>query len=533
MKTFIYLILVVMAFLVGCAKRETAVEAGIRTQTLLVGNDSEPITLDPHQCVDAGQRVLYALFEGLTSFDEVTMQAVPAVAERWDISPDGLAYTFYLRADARWSNGDPVTARDFAFSFKRILTPELASSYSYMLWDIRNAKAYIAGKLSDFAQVGVEVVDDRTLKIKLERPTPHLPLMAAHTTWLPLHRATVERYGKVEDRAAPWTKPENLVSNGPFTLVEWKPNEQIVVKKNPLYRAAASCRLERIVFFPTENREVEERNFRAGQVHVTSSMPSSKVSVYRERNPAVFRNDPMLHTGCLSINTTRPPLDNPKVRRALSLAVDREAIARVVYAGARLPANSLTPPHCGRYSPKTVLQHDAEKARALLSEAGYAGGKGLPPIELIYIDNETARIAEMIQESWRSELGVQVRLAKQEWKVLWQYIQTKQYAIAVIGPTADYPDPMGILGMCVSDGLLNITCWRNERFDELVAKAAREADLDRRYALFEEAEKLLLDEASFIPLVYGSMVYLKHPAVKGWVPSPLVIRRYQNVWLER
>ena len=176
------------------------------------------------------------------------MQAVPAVAERWEVSTDGLTWTFHLRADAKWSNGEPVTAHDFVFSFRRILTPALAAGYNYMLWPIPNAEAYCMGKITDFSAVDVEAVDDRTLRITLERPTPYLPVLAAHTTWFPVHRATVEKFGRFDDRTTAWTRAGNLVGNGPFTLVEWQPNVQVVVKKNPLYRDAAHNRLERIVF---------------------------------------------------------------------------------------------------------------------------------------------------------------------------------------------------------------------------------------------------------------------------------------------
>ena len=183
----------------GCAKRETPVEEGIRTRTLLIGNQNEPASLDPH-VVDAytDQIILVALFEGLAVLDEKTSQALPGVAERWDVSPDGLVYTFHLRADARWSNGDPVTSRDFAYSFQRILTPAFAAEYSYMLWPIKNAEAFNTGKLADFAAVGIATPDDATLRLTLERPTPYLLAIAAHQTWYPVPRATIEKFGRME-----------------------------------------------------------------------------------------------------------------------------------------------------------------------------------------------------------------------------------------------------------------------------------------------------------------------------------------------
>jgi oligopeptide transport system substrate-binding protein len=231
-------------------------------------------------------------------------------------------------------------------------------------------------------------------------------VLAAHTTWFPVHRATVEKFGRFDDRTTAWTRAGNLVGNGPFTLVEWQPNVQVVVKKNPLYRDAAHNRLERIVFFPTESPQVEERNFRSGQVHVTYGLPSAKISHYREKEAAVLRTDQTLAIWWVRYNTARPPFDNPKVRRALSLAVDRAAIARVVYNDSRLPACRLTPPHCGDYNPQVNVPTDFEAARRLLVEAGYAGGQGLPTLEMQFADSlELPRVAELIQETWRRELG--------------------------------------------------------------------------------------------------------------------------------
>src|ERR1051326_5514303 len=231
----------------GCAKRETPAEEGLRTKTLLLGNLAEPATLDPHLVNSlTDTNVLMALFEGLTLLDEKTSQPVPGVADKWEVSSDGLVYTFHVRADARWSNGDRVTARDFAFSFERMLSPKLAAEYSYMLWPIKNAQPFNAGTLTDFSAVGVKVIDDATLQITLERPTPYLPALAAHNTWMPVHRATLEKFGSVVDRSSHWTRPGNLVGNGPFTLTEWTPNARIIVTKNPRYWDAAHNGLERV-----------------------------------------------------------------------------------------------------------------------------------------------------------------------------------------------------------------------------------------------------------------------------------------------
>ncbi|HYD83597.1 MAG TPA: peptide ABC transporter substrate-binding protein, partial [Opitutus sp.] len=335
------------SLLTACSRREAPAEAAIASRTLLLGNLSEPAELDPHLATAyTDQNILIALFEGLTALDEKSSLPVPATAARWEVSPDGLTYTFHLRPDARWSNGDRVTAHDFAFSFQRILSPALAAEYSYMLWPIKNAEAFNTGRVTAFSDVGVAAIDDATLRLTLERPTPYLLSLAAHPTWFPVHRATIEKFGRADQRSTAWTRVGHLVGNGAFTLTEWSPNARLTVSENPLYWGSADNALERVTFFPTENPDVEERDFRAGQTHLTYSLPIEKIARYRNDSPEQLRLDPFLQTFFLRFNTTRPPLDNPRVRRALALALDRDAITAHILRGSRLPAAHLTPPDC-------------------------------------------------------------------------------------------------------------------------------------------------------------------------------------------
>ena len=303
-------------------------QAGNRTGTLHIGNGAEPGTLDPH-LVDAytDMRVIVALLEGLCAIDEQTSQAMPAAAERWEATPDGLTWTFHLRAGLQWSNGDPLTADDFVQSWRRALSPQLASPYAYFLFPIKNGEAFNAGKVTDPAALGLAAPDARTLVITLERPTPYLPLLAANCAWYPVNPRVLERLGGLTNRSTPWLTPKNFVGNGPFLLQEWTPNARIVVEKNPRYWDAGTVRLNRIVFYPIDNPDVEERNFRAGQLHVTYAVPLSKIPTYREQSPARLRADPLLRTFFIRFNTTKPPFDNPKLRRALSLAIDRGSIS--------------------------------------------------------------------------------------------------------------------------------------------------------------------------------------------------------------
>ena len=526
--------LVLAALIAGCARRESPVDAGIRTHTLLVGNLAEPADLDP-QIVTAftDQNITLALFEGLTAIDEKSALPVAAAAERWEISPDALTYTFHLRPTARWSNGDAVTAADFAYSFQRILSPGLASEYAYMLWPIKNAQAFNQGKLADFSSVGVSVIDAATLRLTLERPTPYLLSLAAHPTWFPVHQATIEKFGRRDQRSTLWTRPGNLVGNGAFVLEEWSPNARIIVAKNPHYWNAAHNQLERVVFLPTENPDVEERNFRAGQVHITYGLPTEKIAVYRERSPDQLRRDPFLQTFFLRFNVTKPPFDNPKVRRALALAIDRDALTQHVLREAYLPAPSLTPPDCAGYTSHARVAVDYAAARTLLEEAGYPGGKGLPSFELqLRNDDLQPKVAEAIQAMWQRELGVHATLGPIEQKTWLQNQQTLNYSAVFSGWAGDFADPATFLELFVTGGGNNWTGWGDPAYDREIQAAARTADPTARLAHFQTAEARLLEEAPITPLYFGARVYAIHPAVKNWQPALLGFHRYQEVTLE-
>ncbi len=518
----------------GCGKHETPVEEGIRTRTLLIGNQNEPGSLDP-DVLDAytDQIILTSLFEGLCVLDERTSQALPGVAEKWEQTPDGLTYTFHLRANALWSNGDPVTAKDFAFAYERILTPSFASTYSYMLWSLKNAEKFNKGEVKNFSEVGVQVVDDHTLRFTLEHPTPYLPALTTHNTWMPVHRATIEKFGKIDDRANTWIRPGNMVGNGPFTLTEWTPNGRIVVTKNPRYWDAANTWLERVIFFPIEKSDTEDHNFRAGQMHITFDVPKSKLTTYRAQSPSPLRVDPLLNITYLNFNVTKAPFTDARVRRALSLAIDREAISKSVLNGGFLPARTIVPPDCGGYVAKASVPTNYDEARRLLTEAGFPGGKGLPTIPVQVLNDENQpRILEALQAVWQRELGVRVSIEPYEQKTLFQNEQTLQHTLAGLGWTGDFADPVTFLDIFRTGNGQNWTGWGDKAYDALLDQAQQTADPQKRFDLFQKAEALLLDASPGAPLVYRARTYLIHPSVKNWEPAPLGLHRFQRVRLE-
>ncbi|MFZ5496689.1 MAG: peptide ABC transporter substrate-binding protein [Verrucomicrobiota bacterium] len=522
------------ALLAGCARRETPAAAGLRTGTLLVGNLAEPQELDP-QLVAAytDQNIAVALFEGLCALDERTSQPVPATAERWEVSPDGLTWTFHLRATAKWSNGEALTAHDFVASWRRALAPALAAEYAYLLHPLKNAAALNTGKLPDPSLLGAEALDDRTLRVTLERPTPYLPALTAQPVWFPVNLRVLAKFGDPGQRLPAWTRPGNLVGNGPFTLSDWRPNSELTVVKNPAYWDAAKVRLGRILFFPTESPDVEERSFRAGNRHITYGLPTTKIGPYRQENPAALRLDPFLQTVFLRFNTTRPPFTDARIRRALSLAVDRDAIAASVLRGAGTPARTFTPPDCAGYTARATVPTDFEAARRLLAEAGFPGGRGLPALDLqVRNDEHQPRVAEVLQAQWQKELGVSITITPLEQKTWVQNQQTLNYTLSGAGWIGDFVDPVTFLDLFVSGGGNNWTGWADTAYDRLITAAAATPDAAARHELFQQAEARLLEQAPVAPVFFGVRAYLIHPAVKGWEPSLLGLHQYKKVYLE-
>lgn len=527
--------LAAIALLPGCLKRESAVQHGNREQVFHRGMHADPTDLDPHVATNIPEvDVVSALFEGLVSEDPVDLHPVPGVARSWDISPDQLTYTFHLRPEAKWSDGRPVTAQDFVASWQRVLTPSLGAENAGMLYVIRGAEAFHKGATKDFATVGVKAVEARTLRVTLEHPTLHFLSLLTHPAWFPVPVASIAAQGDAYVRGHPWTRPGNHVGNGPFRLKDWQPNREIIVEKAPTYWDAATVRLNAIHFHPIENADVEERAFRSGQLHVTYVLPYAKVESYRRNSPQLLRADPYLNTFFFRLNTRQPPLNNEKVRRALALGIDRTAIVEKILRGGQKPAATITPPGLPGYTPPSGTPSDFEAARALLAEAGFPGGKGLPPLEVLYNTSPNHRlVAEAVQEMWRRELGVEVRLLNQEFKVVLAERRAGRYQILLSDWVGDFLDASNFLDLWRSDSGNNHTGWASSDYDALLFAAARTTDPAARAAQMQRAEALMLAAAPVIPIYYNTHVFLLQPSVRGWHPTLLDHHPYKHVWLEK
>ncbi len=520
----------------GCTRHETNVESGDRTQTLHLGNLGEPNDLDPAYC-DTGEtfNIIVALMEGLAQYDPRTCLPIPGVATAWEVAPDNLTWTFHLRPNARWSNGDPVAASDFVYAYQRMLSPALAAEYASTLFALKNGKAFYTGAVKDFSQVGAEAADPHTLVLRLEYPVPYLPKSVCNFAWFPVHRATIEKFGRMDQRGSRWTRPENYVGNGPFTLTEWTPNKIIRVTKSPTYWNRGEIKLHEIDFYPIEDLFGEEAFFRAGGLHITCSMPPDKIQAYKQdpKTRSLLQLEPIFWTYYYEFNVAKPPLNDVRVRQALAYAIDRKEIVERVALAGQLPAGHLTPPTEGGYNTTAELPYDPARARQLLAEAGFAGGKGFPHLEVLFNSNEQHRkIAETMQQMWRHELGIDVVLYNQEGKVWINSLRSKDFAIGRYSWGGDYLDPSTFLDLMLGDSGNNNSNWKNAEYDRVVGQADQSMDETKRNALYQRAEQILVDECPILPIYFYTHANLRRPDVKGWYPNPLNIHSYTGVYLE-
>ncbi|CAN5597913.1 oligopeptide ABC transporter substrate-binding protein OppA [soil metagenome] len=498
-----------MLLLAGCK------QASQRADLIFV-NGAEPETLDP--AIITGQpegRVVNALFEGLTAFN-AQGKAIPGVAESWTISDDKKIYTFKLRPNAKWSNGDPVTAEDFVKSWKRTLSPETAASYNYQLFFVKNAQAFAEGKVNDFSQVGVKAIDNQTLEVILESPTPFFLDLCATPPLEPVPVAAIEKYG--DD----WIKPGKIVTNGAYLLKSWRINDKIELQKNPNYWNAKAVALDRIDVLPISKANVAFNFYEGGLADLLMDKglaPPALLDQLRTRDD--FHAAPFLGIYFLRFNCSKPPFNDPRVRAAFSLCVNKDIITKKITRAGELPATSLVPPGIAGYTSPKTGEFDPEKARQLLAEAGFPGGKGFPLTTYLYSEGElNEAIAVELQNMWREHLGVSINLARQEWKVYLNSLSSLDFGIARSTWVGDYPDPNTFLDMFVTGGGNNRTGWSDPAYDQLIADAGREGDPAQRFQILNQAENLLLNTETVIcPIYYYVGIQLYDPAKVGGIEA--------------
>ena len=506
----------------GASTKQQAEEfvAGTKADMFTLALAADPETFDTAKMSGAPEgRIAFNVFEGLMmpnvtteGLDDPSKLVVPGVAESYEMSEDGKTYTFKLRKDAKWSNGEPVTAKDFEWSWKRVLTPGFPADYAQMLWVIEGAEAYNKGENKDWASVGVKATDDQTLQVVLTSPTPYFLELLAFYTFFPTPQKVVEEKG--DD----WTRPENIVSNGPYRLASYKPQQEIVLETNEHYWDKAALKIPKAKLRIIPDATARVTAYKTGELHWSGAgLPVAQITSLLT-HPDYYR-EPLLGTYYYRINVKNDgALQNPKVREALALAIDRSSLVNNTLNGLYESAESFVPPMAG-YKSVTKTDYNIKKAKDALAEAGFPGGKGFPKVSLLYNTDENHKlVAESVQDMWKRNLGIDVALNNKEWKTYLQDVDTLSYEIARAGWIGDFNDPMTFLDMWVTDNGNNDTGWSNEQYDKLIADAQKEVDPKKRAELLQQAEKLLLEQGPVIAIYYYATNGLRSSKLKGFEP---------------
>ncbi len=483
-------------------------------------NGAEPETLDPHRAQSSNaSHIIRDLYDSLvTAAPDGTL--IPGAAERWDISPDGRTYVFTLRANGRWSNGEPLTASDFVYGLRRCVSPATGSAYAEILKPIENAEAIVAGKQPPDA-LGALAMDERTLIIQLKAPTPYFLGLLAHTSSFPAHRKSVEQHGDQ------FTRPGKHVTNGAYRIKEWVTSSHILLERNPYYWNDANTHIDYVRYLPIENADSEFKRYLAGEVDWTGGVPIPRLEAVRKYLKDQFHVFPTLGVYYYGMNVERAPFkNNPKLRKALALAIDRRILVEKVTRGGEIPAYAWVPPGVHNYEQQRVEWMDwprekqLAEARRLYQESGYANDE---PLELRYNTLEGhKKIAVAIAYMWKKALGVRVRLINEEWKVFLQNVQLKKITqVYRLGWFGDYDDANTFMELMYSRFGLNGTGYLSAEYDSLVDQASFEADPARRRALLQAAERQLLEDLPIIPLYHYVNKHLLKPYVKGYVGNVL------------
>lgn len=482
---------------------------------LVAINGAEPDSIDPAKIRGQPEgRVAYALFEGLTRFN-IDAQPEPGMAEKWEVTPDGRTYTFHLRPGVKWSNGEDFTMEDFRWSWLRAMR-DPACDYSYQFNYIRGAEAYVTaedGKRPDPSTIGIKVVDPQTLVVELNNPTSYFPNLCAFYTFMPVHRKSIEL---AERRGESWLRPgqwpqdgqpgagqDRLVNNGAFRLEIWRLNDRIRLRKNDAYWDAANVKMKTVDVLPVQSPNTAFNYYYSGIADIMmdkSMVPTSLVDELKSRPD--YHATPIAGTYFFRFNVTRKPWSDPRVRQAFAMVVKKSTLTEKVTRAGEKPIDAFTPDGLAGYHPPDGLKRDPDRARKLLAEAGYPNGQGFPVVHYLYTNKTETdeKAAVELQNMFREELGVNIQLSKQEWAVYLNSLSNLDFDFARSSWVGDYEDPNTFLDMFQKGGGNNNTGWTDPHYDELIAQAAKEPDVQKRFAIFQEAEKMILEQAVVVPL---------------------------------
>jgi len=485
---------------------------------------TEPPSLDWSITTDSSSvQVLNNLMEGLCRYDK-NLNPIPALAISWEVKEDGRKYIFHLRKNAYWSDGRPVKAQDFVYSWQRLVNPETASEYAYFLYLVKNARKINAGKIKDLSRLGIRAIDNFTLEVELERPAVYFPLITTFVSTFPLRQDLIKKYPDS------WTEPEHLVTTGPFVLKSWRHEYKLELEPNPYYYGEKP-RLKKIIFYMVNEPTTALTLYETGDLDLVRPPPSA-IPSYQD-SPEYYRG-PFLATYYLGFNVQKSPLNDPRVRKALAMAIDRSQIPKILQGG-QIPAKSFIPPGMFGHNPKIGYDFNPKQAGELLKQAGYESGKKLPPITLMFnIQQEHQLICEYVQAQWQAHLGITVYLKNMEWKVFLKELDLDPPQVFRLGWVADYPDPDNFARVFTSQSGNNHTNWKNLVYDQLVELGVQETDPEKRRAIYNRLQRILLEEECVIvPLYFYVQNWLVKPYVQGLEFNPLGILYFQSVWLEK
>lgn len=475
--------------------------------------ETEPEYLDPGLLSEAnGGLVATNLFERLLIIDPHSGELVPGAAETWEVSDDLLIYTFHLRKNAKWSDGLPVTAHDFVYAWERVLNPKNAAKYAFAMHYLKNGQDYNTGAITDAAQLGFTATDDYTLTLTLEEPTPFILDLLSKFVYAPVPRQAIEAHG---DK---WTHAANIVTNGPFHLKEWVPYKNVTIIKSDTHWNAANMKIGGVHFYPIEERETAYKMYEAGQLDIAWNVPEVRIPQLMGRKDFVMH--PFLAADFFRVNVSKAPFDNKLVRQALALAIDRETLCNKYLRKMKVSTGVLVPMGVGGYTSPPGQVFDPQKAKRLLTEAGFANPKDLGVVSLHYNTDETLKlVAQVVQQMWQKYLGIEVELFNEEYKSHLKTMKALNYDVTRSRWIGDYVDPNTYLELFVSDSTINRTGWKNTTYDALIAAAAAELDQDKRFTHLQQAEAILLEEAPVIPLYVHTKAYLIREDVRGYSPQ--------------
>ena len=493
-------------------------------------NGPDPETLDPGLATGIEDlRVVTAMVEGLTRNDPVTGAAIPGLAERWEISPDGRAYTFHLRTNLWWTAGKPITADDVVYSWQRVLDPNTASEYAGQLFYVTNGEAYNSGRIKDPSQVGVHALDEHTVQVQLNQPTAFFLDLCTFQTLGVVPRYIIEPYGDN------WMRAPAVPTSGPFVLDFWRVNDKIRLRKNPYYWDAANTKSGILDFLCVSTPTTALNLYETGQADIIwdrDYLPAELLDVLRQRRD--FHTFNYLGTYFIRCNTTKPPLNDARVRQALALTIDKKRIIDKFLRGGEPVASHLVPDGTAHYESAPGLGYDPAQARQLLADAGYPGGKGFPPISYLFDagGGYNEKVAVELQQMWAEQLGIHIGLKQMEKHVYLAAQYHLDYDLSRSTWVGDYNDPNTFLDLFRSDNGNNRTGWKNARYDALMTEANQQTDLAKRAGLLKQAELIAVrDELPFIPLFfYVGMNYYDGEKIKGIHPNILDTHPFNDIW---